>query len=468
MSFGRREFLTSIGVLALGAAASVGAWFAGSSRAPTRGGKADNQALLKMGLYSWDEMTYLPTQIRWLGLSYARIGGAMSDSVMTFCANNNIEVLYKLADTAAGVQPRTAFDSDEAWVEAYLALVDTVLTKYGPRGTFWTANPTLRYSPITQMEIHQEPEFGYMGMAAGSTNAQIAALYAKLLIAAYNHIKANWPAVTVVGFVTSLASHVGPAFTTLVLDACQAAGQLDCFDVMSIHAYSLNKAPEQTITEFWGTWVNEQDMAAIRQLMRPYGLDKPVWATENGYQISQADGGRYSITSVDGLGNPVTVTPTQQAAYTIRLNMAAARNGISRVYHMSVLDTDDCNFGWFGLGPSYDPRPVAIAMRQLMRLLRGATHLDIVLDGGIASPGSPYAYRFSTPHGRVMVAWCQTPATVTLPIEPGTQTLVTDMLGNAITTLTGSSYLASLSETPIFLYPSSVGVTDNNDGTATT
>jgi hypothetical protein len=153
--------------------------------------------------------------------------------------------------------------------------------------------------------------------------------------------------------------------------------------------------------------------------------------------------------------NPETVTPAQQAAYTIRMNMAAARCGINRVYHMSALDTDNVNSGWFGPDPNHDPRPVATAMRQVIRLLSGATYLEIVHDGGIASPGSPYAYRFSTPHGRVMVAWCQIPTNVTLPIDPSTQTVVTDMLGNTITTLRGGSYLASLSETPIFLHSSS-------------
>jgi hypothetical protein len=274
-----------------------------------------------------------------------------------------------------------------------------------------------------------------------------------------------------VGFATGGASNAAPGFVSAALTALQAAGQVDCFDVMSVHPYSSNHPPEKLITESWGTWAASESLNAVQELMLDFGINKPLWITEVGYQISQADGGTFPNSALDAAGHPGTVTPTQQAAYTIRMNMAAARYDISRVYHMSALDTDNFNGGWFGLGPSNDPRPVAIAMRQVIRLLSGATDLEIVLDGGIDSPENPYAYRFTTPRGRVMVAWCQTPATFKLAIDPDTETVVTDMLGNTIATLTDSSYLASLSETPIFLHSlsaeTSASATDNNDGVAT-
>ena len=71
----------------------------------------------------------------------------------------------------------------------------------------------------------------------------------------------------------------------------------------------------------------------------------------------------------------------QQAAYSIRMAMAAAREGVGRIYYMFVLDTDNFNCGWFDNGPEHDPRPVAVAMRHLNRLLRGASQLEIVSDG---------------------------------------------------------------------------------------
>ena len=53
-----------------------------------------------------------------------------------------------------------------------------------------------------------------------------------------------------------------------------------------------------------------------------------------------------------------------------------------------------------------------------------------------------------------MVAWCQTPTTFNISLDPHTETIVSDMLGTTISTLTDSKYVASLSEAPIFLYPS--------------
>ena len=441
MCFDRREFLKWTGVAALGAVASVAGGCAYPTPAPVPGITTE---LLKVGLYSWAEITYLSAQTHWLGLRYARIGGLMSDSVMTFCADHDIEVLLNVTPAAA----RTSFDSDAAFIAGYLAQIDFALNTYGPHGAFWTANPTLPHRPVAQIEVCNEPNFGY---GFSGTPAEVASLYAQVLIAAYDRIKATWPEVLVVGFATGGASNAAPGFVSAALTALQATGRLDCFDVMSLHPYSSNQPPDQVITESWGTWVAIESMDDVRQLMVDFRIDKPLWITEVGYQISHADGGTFT-NPANGFGTPETVTPTQQAAYTLRMNMAAARHDIRRVYHMSAMDTDNYNGGWFGPGPNHDPRLVATAMRQVIQLLGGATDLEVVLDGGTASPGDPYAYRFSTPRGRVMVAWCQIPATFKLPIDPEQETVVTDILGNTIATLRGSLYAATLSEAPIFLH----------------
>ena len=91
-------------------------------------------------------------------------------------------------------------------------------------------------------------------------------------------------------------------------------------------------------------------------------------------------------------------------------------------------------------------------MRQLIQLLSGTKSLTVILDGEYSKPEKPYAYRFNTPRGDVLVAWCQVPAEFKLPIEPDTETVVTDMLGNTIAKVTDSYFTAQLSETPIFLH----------------
>ena len=442
MGIGRRDFLKCSAVAGLGPVALLASSCADTS--PNATPKVQDD-LLKIGLYQWAEFVYLAPQLQWLDLAYVRVGGVMSEALMTFCVNQNLEVLLNVTPAAA----RTTFNSDAEFVAAYIGQVKTALSTFGPDGTFWKANPTLPHKPITAIEVCNEPNFGY---GFSGTPEEIATLYARLLIDTYNFIKPTWPDVTVVGFSTGGASNAAPGFVSAALTALKAAGQVDCFDVMSLHPYSSNRPPEQVITESWGTWVDTESIHAVQQLMHDFGISTPLWITEVGYQISGADGGKYSAADLQAAGNLETVTLAQQAAYTIRMNMAAARLDIPRVYHMSALDTDDFNSGWFGVGPAHDARPVAVAMRQLIRLLHGSTLFEVVLDGGTASPESPFAYRFSGPQASLLVAWCQVPGTFKLPIDPDRKTSVTDMLGNSIATLTDSSYEAALSENPIFLH----------------
>lgn len=402
---------------------------------------------LATGLYSWNEMTFMPERIRWLELTHARIGGEMSDNVMTFCAENNIEVLMNVSPA----KPRTAFPTDAEFIDAYVAQVDKTLTAYGPGGSFWIANSALRDAPIMSIEICNEPNFGY---GFSGEDSEVARLYAQLLIKSCQLIRSKWPKITVVAFAAGGASNAAPGFIAEALAALRNAGQLDCFDVAAVHIYSANQPPELPIKEAWGTWSSGDSMAKVQEIMSKFGVDKPLWITETGYQISHAEGGHFDVTTVVGdtsVGD-TTVTPAQQAAYSIRMDMAAFRNGIPRVYHMSAMDTDHYNGGWFVTGDHYPPRPVATAMRQLIQLADGADRIEILADGNKDPQQLPYVYRLGTPRGNLVVAWSQNPTTIDIPIDAKSPTLVTDMLGNAITTVNGDTYTASLTETPIFLH----------------
>ena len=441
MVLSRRDFLTWSAVLAAGAVTGVGG--ACSAKPARQAAAPEPQELMKVGLYTWEEITYLPRQTEWLALAYAR-AGVMTDPLMTFCVEHTIDVLLNVSPAA----DRTTFGTDAEFVAAYVAQVDQALRRYGPKGTFWAENPGVRYRPITQLEVCNEPNFGY---GFSGSPEEIVAVYAQVLIQTYGHIKSAWPEVTVVGFAAGGASNAAPDFISASFAALKAAGDLNCFDVVAFHPYTSNKPPEQTIVESWGSWSGQESIDAIQQIMLEHGINKPLWITEVGYQISQADGGMFAVTTLDSSGQPDTVTPAQQAAYTIRVNMAAARYDIPRVYHMFALDSDNYNGGWFGLAPANDPRPVAVAMRQVIQLLSGATYLEIVLDGS-DDLAKPFAYRFTTPRGSVLVAWCQLPASYNLKLDAGTRTVVTDMLGNQIATTADTTYEAALSETPIFLH----------------
>lgn len=403
---------------------------------------ANRDSLLQIGLYGWGEFTTRIAQIQAQNLEYARLGGTPTDAEMTVFVNQDIEVMW----SADNQHPRSFYASDALFIADYLAYLDTNLGKYGPLGTFWIANPALKYNPIAQVAIINEPNFNFTG-----TTSQKADLYARLLVAAYDHIKTNWPGLIVLGLNSASSSHVAPGWVTAVLTVLQTLGRLDCFDVMSLHMYSFNLPPEYAITEGWGSWVAATDVQTVHQSMLSYGVDKPLWLTETGYWISNTSGGRY--TPGGGSGQAAT-TLVQQAAYYLRMSMVAARYGVQRFYCMNIVDTDNVNMGWFDR--TGVARPVATAMRQLMLLLNGASRVEVLLDG-TSSPVNPFAYRFTTPSGRVIVAWCQAGSTTSLPLD-GVPTTVVDQLGNVIANTTGDSYSATLSETPIFLHPTIQGI----------
>ncbi|WP_419230972.1 hypothetical protein [Gordonia sp. CPCC 205515] len=399
--------------------------------------------LFQIGLYSWNEIVDLPRQVNELGLTHYRIGGVMSDRVMTFCAENNIDVLLNFTPEVG----RASAASDAAFIAAYLKQIDRTMDRFGPGGSFWTQNPTLPSHPIQTVEICNEPNFGY-GFVG--TKQQVADLYAQVLFASYDHIKSRWPTVTVVGFAAGGASAAAPGFLELTLAKLQSANRLDSFDVVAVHIYSDNVPPEQLVKETWGTWVAGESLEECVEVLLKFGVHKPIWVTEAGYQISQAQGGKFPPDRAAAHGNG-TVTLEQQAAYTVRLNMAAIRAGMARMYHMFMVDTDNYNGGWFDSSPQHGARPVAIAMRHLNESIGQATSMEIILDGRSDSPPGPFAYKFHTPDTVVTVAWSQIPQELKLPLSGGQQTVVTDMYGKAIATVNGDSYETRLTPNPLLL-----------------
>lgn len=403
--------------------------------------RTNSQGLLEIGFYSWNELTWMPQRISWLGLPCARIGGGLSDEIMNLCSANNIDVLF----VAGSKSSRSDSPDDETFINAFLENIDEGLKKYGPGGSFWASNPTLSYKPVMHVEVGNEPNYGY---GFSGTQAEIAALYSRVLIASYDHVKKTWPEVSVVGIAAGGASATAPAFVSAVLAELHRAGRLDCMDVLSIHSYMGGSPPDQVITESWGTWVASEQIAKVAALMGRYGVDKPLWITEAGYAISQAEGGRYSK---DNPAIGASVSLLQQAGYSIRLCMAAIRFGASRSYHMFLVDTDEANAGWFGNSPEFDPRPVAIAMRQLNKFISGATVFEVVLDG-YKRPDGAFAYRLTTPRGWVIVAWSQTRVRVSIPCDFAESTAVVDMLGSSVAKGTGlQECVADLSELPIII-----------------
>lgn len=131
---------------------------------------------------------------------------------------------------------------------------------------------------LAGIEVWNEPNHGGFWSAPDP-----AAAYAKLLAAAYPAVKTAAPAVPVVG---GVLAGVDVAF----LDRLYAAGIANNFDVLSVHPYNDGRAPDTLIDPRWAHVTFLQGLRALRTSLDARGEQRPVWATEMGWNTSTQRG----------------------------------------------------------------------------------------------------------------------------------------------------------------------------------
>ena len=108
----------------------------------------------------------------------------------------------------------------------YANFMTTLIDRYGPHGTFWSANPGIPRLPIRVWQIWNEPNLNLYWPNPFARG------YVKLLRAAHEAIKRADPGARVV-----LAGLTNYAWTALhEIDAYRGAGRL--FDILAVHPYS--------------------------------------------------------------------------------------------------------------------------------------------------------------------------------------------------------------------------------------
>lgn len=420
------------------------------------------------GLYCWAG-EYLAHRdfIREMGWRHFRLSGPINDQVVRAYSEDGARVMFTIAArdpfTSAWTN-RASFDSDEAFIEYYLDAISRVLNRYGPAGTFWQNNPDLSHRPIEAIEIFNEPNFWYLNMTqaeyeAGEETpeikAQRIATYAKLLPAAYAHIKENWPTVTVVGFGAGGAASADVGFISSVHN--DPSFTVPAYDVLSTHPYVRPVPPESNSIRAWGNYSMARNHQTIRSIMAANGAsDKPVWWTELGWSIE----GGYYAEDPDS-----TNTRELQAAYYIRSYARALRLGVERLTFMSIVDTDGVNFGMMDRNGTW--RPSAHAVRNMIELLPHPRLLSAVIESG---DDRACAYTFdpdvTDPVDQpVTMAWSVLPENRRLEVlwdetAPGALTVTSnavelvDMLGNTTAFTRGDGPLGiQLGPYPVFIVP---------------
>lgn len=178
-------------------------------------------------------------------------------------------------------------------------------------------------------------------------------------------------------------------------------GAGDSFDVLSIHNY------------FWKDADVNRDMGSIRDLLKEFKLDKPIWITEIGWPT----GAKW-------------MSEEDQARMLVRVFTLFLSEGVERIFYYNLADYQPFDSGgWDGRTGLFDegdiPKAAAVAYNEMIWRLDGLKY------GGKLNLGKDvYGRYFSNGDEHTAVVWTTSdkPATVEIPAtEP--EVLVADMLG---------------------------------------
>ncbi len=270
----------------------------------------------------------------------ARIGSA---------AANGISVLGLVLGSPqwAALKPENPL-SPPTEPSTYATFLTQLIDRYGPRGTFWAANPRLPRSPIRAWEIWNEPN-----LSNSFPVSPWQPTYVRLLRAAYPAIKKADPGATVV--LSGLANYSWRALASLY-----KAGAKGLFDVVSLHPYTRLPSGSVRIVGF-----NRRVMDQNGDKAMPIWVTELTWSSALGKRVLNKYGW---VTTIDGQALRLS------QGYTDFIKARVAL-GVQRVYWYTwaSVDRDSPNaFDYSGLrtltrdGKLVD-KPAAVAFRKITR-----------------------------------------------------------------------------------------------------
>ncbi len=271
-------------------------------------------------------------------------------------ARNGLDVLGLILETPSWAArdagnvfspPRDPAD----YARAVLALID----RYGPKGSFWTANPSIPKRPVRHWQLWNEPSLPRYFAVKGSW----ATAYAQLLRPAYATAKAADPGSTVV-------SAGLPNFSWRDVDALYRAKSIlklrgRLFDAVAIHPFTGRPADSVRI------------LRRVRAVMdRHRDRTTPIWVTEVSWPSGRgrAVSNQRWVTTQAGEATKVREVYTAYAAAWKSLRLARAY-----WYAWATLDRDSPNaFDYAGLrtytrAGAFEDKPAIGAYRAITRRL---------------------------------------------------------------------------------------------------
>ena len=264
---------------------------------------------------------------------------------------------------------------------------------------------------VTAVEVWNEINGTF---CSGPCRQDRAGTYAALLADSHAALKAENPALTVVG---GAAVKVPlPWFGALI-----ARGAAAHWDAVAVHPYG--DVPEHAA----------RDVAALQQRLRAAGSDAPVWATEFG----------------TGAGRSDAAARRDTAAYLVRMAVVLRAAGVERLYW--YLLRDYATFSGMGLLRGerdplgrFAPTPAYVAYATLIRLLDGADSVRRE-----ATDPRTHVYRFERGSEATYVLWAPDgPVAVSADLPTGA--VLTDLVGHT-QTLPAGNRTVTLDRYPLYL-----------------
>jgi hypothetical protein len=156
----------------------------------------------------------------------------------------------------------------------FATFVRAVADRYAKGGTFWRLNPRLVPSPLTAIELWNEPWLIYSWQSGPDPSA-----YARLVRAAATAVKSRHPEITLLA--SGDVAEENTAWFEALLRADPGLWRSRLVGAWSVHPYGHNRSP-------WDATLPQparfDRVLLTRALARGAGADKPIWITEFGWR----------------------------------------------------------------------------------------------------------------------------------------------------------------------------------------
>jgi len=288
---------------------------------------------------------------------FTNVGGiptdfSTTDAHIAAAARNRIEVtaLVLRAPAWAALDPSETF-SPPRDPAIYGRFLKSLIGRYGVKGSFWAANPSLPKRPLRNFQIWNEPSLSrYFPVKPW------APAYAKLLRASYRAVKAADPGAKVI--TAGLPNFSWRDYTTLFKAGMKGRGY---FDAVAVHPFTGTAEGSVKILRF------------VRAVLDANGArNAPLWVTEISWPSGRgkADANQSWVTTEAGEAKKVSEV---YRAY----GKSAGRLKLARAYWYNWVSSDSGNqdaFEYAGLrrvaaDGSFVDKPALAAYRSVAREL---------------------------------------------------------------------------------------------------